>query len=252
MKKTISDICYVTREDQPLCLDLYLPDSDRFDLLVYFHGGGLEKGDKDDSTTRLMAPWLAERGVAVASVNYRMYPDARYPDFIQDAAQSVCWLSQHIQEYGDCRRIVVSGSSAGGYLSMMLCFDRRWYDACGEFPVPVAGYVHDAGQPTCHFRVLQERGVDKKRLIVDDSCPLYHVGTEREYPSMMFLVSDDDMKNRLEQTQLMLSTLRHFGYDEQKILYQVMHGKHCAHGKSVDENGDSVLGKLMLSFLRQL
>ena len=209
-------------------LDLYFPDATQFDLFVYFHGGGLKSGHKADETAKLIAPFLAEHGVAVASCNYRMYPDAKYPDFVRDAASAVHWLSQHVGDYGKCARIFVGGSSAGGYLSMMLCFDSKWYAEKGEFPVPVCGYFHDAGQPTCHFNVLRERGIDSRRVIIDDSAPLYHIGTAEEYPPMAFVVSDNDMKNRFEQTQLVLSTLRHFGYDQSKIFYHLMHGTHCA------------------------
>lgn len=232
-------------------LDLYLPDTTQFDLFVYFHGGGLKSGHKADETAKLIAPFLAEHGVAVASCNYRMYPDAKYPDFVRDAASAVHWLSQHVGDYGKCERIFVGGSSAGGYLSMMLCFDGRWYAEKGDFPVPVCGYFHDAGQPTCHFNVLRERGIDSRRVIIDDSAPLYHIGTAEEYPPMAFVVSDNDMKNRFEQTQLVLSTLRHFGYDQSKIFYHLMHGTHCAHGFKVDDAGDSVLGKMILEFIEK-
>lgn len=250
--KLLQNIPYANRDGKNLCLDLYLPNAETFDLFVYFHGGGLDHGDKANTTAQLIGPYLAERHIAVASLNYRLYPNAHYPDFLRDAAAGVHWISNHIRDYGKCRRLFVGGSSAGGYLSMMLCFDRRWLAACGDLAVPIAGYVHDSGQPTCHFNVLRERGIDTRRIIIDDSAPLYHIGAEPEYPPMLFLVSDHDMKNRYEQTQLVLSTLRHFEYDQNKIFYQLMHGKHCAHGKSVDENGDSVLGKIILEFIQQV
>lgn len=232
-------------------LDLYLPDEGSFDLFIYFHGGGLEKGDKTASATALSAPYLTARGVAVASCNYRMYPNAKYPDFVEDAAAAVCFLSRHIGEYGECRRVFVGGSSAGGFLSMMLCFDPRWYAAAGGTALPIAGYFHDAGQPTCHYNVLRERGIDPRRVMVDDSAPLYHV-CDAEYPPMRFIVSDNDMKGRFEQTQVMLATLRHFGYPEEKLSYRLMHGKHCAYCKAVDEKGDSVLGKMILDFIQKV
>ncbi len=247
--KTLKDIPYIQHNGKDVCLDLYLPDSDSFDLFVYFHGGGLERGDKANTAVGLFAPYLTERGVAVASLNYRIYPDAKYPDFIRDGAAGVCWLSNHIGEHGSCKRMFVGGSSAGGYLSMMLCFDGRWYAECDAFPIPIAGYFHNAGQPTCHFNVLRERGVDPKRVIIDDSAPLFHIGTAKEYPPMMIVVSDHDMQNRYEQTGLLLSTLKHFAYEESKILYRLMHGKHCAHDKQTDENGNSVLGKMIIELI---
>ncbi|MBQ8356643.1 MAG: alpha/beta hydrolase [Clostridia bacterium] len=250
--KTVANICYIERESEELFLDLYLPEADAFDVFVYFHGGGLERGDKGTETTKLMGAYLTKHKVALASCNYRMYPNAKYPDFVRDAAAAVHWVSNHIGQYGKCNRVFVGGSSAGGYLSMMLCFDRRWYAECGEFPIPVAGYFHNAGQPTCHFNVLRERGIDTRRVMIDDSAPLYHIGTSPDYPPMMFVVADDDMKNRFEQTQLVLSTLRHFEYDESKIYHQLMHGKHCSYNSAVDEKGDSVLGKMVFAFIQKV
>jgi len=108
----------------------------------------------------------------------------------------------------------------------------------------IKGYVHDAGQPTTHFNVLRERGIDSRRVIVDEAAPLFHIGKAAGYPPMMFIVSDNDMKNRYEQTQLVLSTLKHFGYDESKIHYRLMHGTHCHYSNSEE------LGKIICDFVK--
>ena len=250
--KLIQDITYVSREEEDIHLDLYLPDSEKFDIFVFFHGGGLERGNKANTSARLIGPWLSERGVAVASCDYRKYPNAKYPDFVRDAAAAVHWVSNNISKYGKCKRIFVGGNSAGAYLSMMLCFDARWYAECGELPIAVAGYFHDSGQPTCHFNVLRERGIDTRRIIIDDSAPLYHMGVCVDVPPMMFVNSDDDIQNRHEQIGLVLSTLKHFEYDESKIYHKLMHGRHCEHCKAVDENGDSVFGRMILDFIEKI
>ena len=38
----------------------------------------------------------------------------------------------------------------------MLCFDEKYLKAVGMLPTDIAGYIHDAGQPTSHFNVLKE------------------------------------------------------------------------------------------------
>ncbi len=244
--KLISDISYGKHPAN--VLDLYLPEQEEFDLLIYFHGGGFIGGSKTKPSRVRVAQQVAEGGVAVASADYRLYPEAKYPDFIEDAATAVAWAVKHIGEYGKCKRIFISGSSAGGYLSMMLCFDRRWLGAHGLNPMDFDGFIHDAGQPTAHFNVLKERGLDTRRVIVDDSAPLYHIGVDEEYPPMLFIVSDNDMENRLEQTHLVLSTLKHFGHETEMILF---HGKHCEHGRIVDENGVNPFAKMILEFINQ-
>ena len=62
---------------------------------------------------------------------------------------------------------------------------------------------------------------------------------------MIFIVSDNDMINRYEQTQLTISTLKHFGYDERKIQYRLMHGTHCQYSETTE------FGKIMCKFTEE-
>ena len=243
--KTINDVCYC--KTHKLYLDVYLPECQNFPVFVYIHGGGLKNGDKAE--TQELFKFLTRHGVAVVAPNYRMYPTAHYPDFLVDSAKAVAWTFENISNYGNATGIYVGGSSAGGYLSQMLCFDERWLSAHGIKPSDIAGYVHDAGQPTSHFNVLRERGVDSRRVIVDESAPLYHIDDSRSYPPMLIIVSDDDMENRYEQTMLLMSTLKHFGHTE-NVKLKVMHGTHCAYVMQTDEHGDSIFGKLVLELIR--
>ena len=241
--KSVCDIPY----KENLKLDLHLPDEGAFDLFVYFHGGGLEHGNR--RVPSHFAEGFCKRGVAVASVEYRMYPQAKYPDFLVDAAASVRYLFDHIGEYGECKRIFAGGSSAGGYISMMLCFDGQYLGAYGLDPTDLSGYIHDAGQPTAHFRVLSERGLDPKRLVVDETAPLYHIGCCEKYAPMIFFVSDNDMFGRLEQVRLTVKTLHHFGHTQNVYLKELV-GKHCEHTFKKDEAEDSVFAELVSDFIK--
>ena len=241
----ITDIIY---NEHGQVLDVHTTDKDPDAVFVYFHGGGLEEGSKDANFK--FAEYLTKHNVAVVDANYRMYPDAKYPDFIEDAADVVAWTFEHIKEYVNCDKIYVAGTSAGGYLTMMLCFDERYLEKRGINVNDIAGFVHDAGQPTVHFNVLREYGLDTRRVIIDERAPLYYIGANgNEAPPMFFFVSDNDMENRYEQIQLTLSTLRHFGYDMNKIYHRVMHGRHCAYVSAIDENGDSIFGKIVREFI---
>ena len=232
-----------------LYLNLFLPESDSFDLFVYLHGGGLKIGSRKSGWA--MAETLAKHNIATASIDYSLYPDAQYPDFIVDSADSLRWLKDNISQFGNCKRIFVGGSSAGGYISMMLCFDEKYLRNAGLEPSDIAGYIHDSGQPTAHFQVLEEAGMDKRRLIVDETAPLYFVGTQETYPPMLFLVSDNDMFARYEQIMLMIKTLNHFGHKD-NIFFEMMHGKHCEHVYQKDDNGNGVFGTIIASFMNKV
>ena len=242
--KVLQNIPYTASADDVHLLDVYLPEKPNGHLFFYAHGGGLEAGDKGDASC--FAEYLSSRGTAVVSINYRMYPHAHYPDYIWDTAQALAFVKGKMQEWG-AGQLYVGGSSAGGYLSMMLCFDPVYLQKFGMSNQDIAGYFHDAGQPTAHFRVLKERNIDSRRVIVDESCALFHVGTQMDYPPMRFIVSDQDMKNRYEQTMLMLSTLRHFGF--QKADHVLMHGGHCAYIGRM-EGEESVFGRMIEAFIQ--
>ena len=241
--KIIKDVIY----SDGLALDIYLPETKSFKALIYIHGGGLEAGSKEDAAP--FAPYLAKRGIATFSVNYRMYPTARYPEFIEDCAKAVSWVKSNVKNYGECTEIFIGGSSAGGYISQLLCFDKRYLAAHGLAPTDFAGFILDAGQPTCHFNVLRERGIDGRRIIIDESAALYHVGTDEKYPPMFIIYSDNDMENRPEQTVLLVSTLKHFGHVD-NVTVKMMHGKHCEYINKMDEQGESVFGKLLYDYIK--
>lgn len=241
--KIIRDIPYTKTGKE--CIDLYLPEDKPKSTFLYFHGGGIEAGDKNHADA--FASYLADRGVALFSANYRMYPTAKYPEFIIDSAQAVKWSLDYIRENFDGIKLYVGGSSAGGYISMMLSFDTSYLKNVGVNPDEVAGYLHDAGQPTAHFNVLRERGIDSRRIIIDESAPLYHIGTSEKYPPMRFIVSDNDITSRYEQTMLTLKTLEHFGYEGYD--YVLMHGKHVQYVHEIGEDGVSPMGKLIYDFI---
>ena len=211
-------------------LDVYLPEGKINAVFLYIHGGGIEAGTKNDGN--YFAALLAEQGISTVSINYRLYPEAKFPDFIEDSADAVAWVFQNKELFGGCDKVFVGGSSAGGYLSMN-----------------ISGFVHDSGQPTSHFNVLKEMGKDFRRVIVDETAPLYFVGLEKEYPPMLFIVADQDMENRYEQTVLVRSTMEHFEYDMSKVELKLMHGRHCAHVSADDENGENILGTIVRDFI---
>ena len=247
--RVYSDIAYLN--NSPLQkLDVLLPDTDgEYPVFIYFHGGGIKNGDKGE--TVYSRETITNRGIAMVSVNYRMYPDTKYPEFIEDCAAAVAWTFKHIKEYCAPKGIYVGGSSAGGYLSMMLCFDKRWLAPHGLYPTDIAGYIHDAGQPTAHFTVLKYEGYDPRRVIVNEMAPLYHIGVDAHYSPMLFIVSDNDMQNRYEQTMLVISTLKHFGHTEPEIQCKIMHGGHCHYTRKdhLDENGVSPFGVIVADYI---
>lgn len=244
-----SKVCYAENNDPAHYMNVYLPDEgDSFPVFLYFHGGGLVHGT--ENAGKHWPQYLTEQGIAVVSANYRLYPNAKFPDFLDDGANAIAWVKNKMHEYCNVESIFVGGSSAGGYISMMLCFDPQYREKFGIAPEDVAGYVFDAGQPTTHFSVLSERGINSGRQIIDDGAPIYHVGREKKYPPMLILVADNDMKNRYEQTLLLMDTLKWNGHED--IEFHYLHCGHCRYVNRFDENGESIFGKKVCGFIRRI
>lgn len=114
------DLEYARRGEQRLLLDLYLPEkpSDRpLPPVVWVHGGGWNAGSKD----RCPAAYLAAEGFAVASINYRLSQQARWPAQIDDCREAIRWLRREAKSRGfAAERIGVWGGSAGGHLVALL------------------------------------------------------------------------------------------------------------------------------------
>ncbi len=126
-------------------LDIYLPaEGDPKALLVFFYGGGWESGERADY--RFVAAAFAGAGYAVAIPDYRLYPQVRYPEFLQDGAQALAALAAHPQLAALVpERTFVAGHSAGAWISVMLALERRWLQAGGVEPDELAGVIGLAG-----------------------------------------------------------------------------------------------------------
>jgi acetyl esterase/lipase len=122
-------------------LDLYMPAGDTRDapVLVFFYGGGWERGAKED--LRDTATALTAAGMIVALPDYRLYPQAVFPQFVEDCALAVARVGQTIASMGGHHPLFVGGHSAGAYNAAMLAADERYLAAAGVPPDAVAGYV---------------------------------------------------------------------------------------------------------------
>lgn len=246
--RIIKDIRYSPIDDGYHIIDLYLPEGECKALLLYFHGGGLVEGSRDLDDMPCFFQNMTDAGLGVASAEYRMYPKAKYPEFIEDASKAVAYAKNELLSLADCEKLIVCGTSAGGYLTMMLCFDKAWLSVHGIMPSEIDGFIHDAGQPTVHFNVLKEMGLDSRLAIIDEKAPLYHVG-KSDIPPMQFIISDDDIPGRLEETENMMDRIKRSGYDMSRVSLVKAHGKHVQYIKEADDVGDNRFAKIIIPFI---
>ncbi|MGK5639099.1 alpha/beta hydrolase [Streptomyces sp. URMC 126] len=95
-------------------------------LLYYLHGGGLIMGNAWSVLPRILREWVLPLGMAVVSVEYRLAPEARYPEPLEDCYAGLVWATEHADELGiDADRVVIGGKSAGGGLAAALALLAR-------------------------------------------------------------------------------------------------------------------------------
>lgn len=138
------DIAYGTEPRQQL--DLYIPEglATRAPVLLFFYGGGWQSGTK--SLYPALGQAFAAQGILVAIADYRLYPQVRYPAFLQDSAQAFAFVRDHTAQYGsNPRQLIIAGHSAGAYNAMMLASDPHYLKDAGADIAQICGVIGIAG-----------------------------------------------------------------------------------------------------------
>jgi acetyl esterase/lipase len=146
------DQTYGFQNNIALKLDVWEPKDNQTPLptVLYIHGGGWFFGDRTGAFPQLL-PYFA-RGWNVINVEYRMSGQSLAPAAVEDSVCALRWVYRHDKEFHiDVNRIIVTGHSAGGHLSLMLgLFDPSsgLDSACpadpawGDVPLKVAAVVN--------------------------------------------------------------------------------------------------------------
>ena len=202
-------------------LDVFLPlgSGPPRPLVVFFYGGSWTRGERADY--RFVGEALASHGVAAIVADYRLSPQARYPQFLEDCARAVKWAFDHAPELGvDTQRIHLMGHSAGAYNAAMLALDARWLAAVGLAPHRLAGWIGVAGP----YDFLPIVNPDAQVAFnwpgtPPESQPIAHVsaGAPR---ALLLAASQDDKVNPQRSTVGLARRLREAGAPVRHKLYE--------------------------------
>jgi acetyl esterase/lipase len=141
------DVVYAGANNTPLKLDIWYPrdNPNPTPTLVYIHGGGWIFGTKEGSVYQFL-PYL-ERGWRVVNVEYRMAGNSLAPGAVEDTRCALRWIHRNAAQWKfDTSKIVLTGHSAGGHLSLITAMlpkgtpiDNRCY---GDEDLRVAAVVN--------------------------------------------------------------------------------------------------------------
>ena len=145
-------------------------------LIVFVHGGGWNRGSKDNATGRFKAEHFPQQGYAFASIDYRLVPAATVEQQAADVAAAVKALVDRANMLGiDRRRIVLMGHSAGAHLVALVGTDERYLKGAGlsfadiSGVIPIDGAAYDVaaqmkdGPPIMKKTYVQAFGTDPAR-----------------------------------------------------------------------------------------
>jgi acetyl esterase/lipase len=161
-------------------------------VLIFYHGGGWVHGDR--RAYDFVARAFAAEGFVVVVPDYRKVPDVRFPAFLQDGAQAVHWVRDHVRQFGgDPDRIALSGHSAGGYTTAMLALDPRWLRAEGVDPAIVKAGVPMCG-PYDFFPFNKKRSIDAFKGVKDGPMTQPITFARRDAPPLLLLTAGKDVQ----------------------------------------------------------
>ena len=212
------DVAYGNNPRQKL--DIYRPASasNASPVIVFFFGGNWKSGERKDYA--FVGRALAKRGFVVVVPDYRLYPEVRYPDFVDDSAAAVAWTAREIGNYGgDASKLFVMGHSAGAYNAAMVALDPRFLARQGVKAGAVRGFIGLAGP----YNFLPIENPDTQRAFSfpntpADSQPINHVSAASP-PSLLIAANKDKLVDPARNTGQLASKLRANGVPVREVYF---------------------------------
>lgn len=201
-------------------LDVYVPRHPMANapVVVFFYGGSWNSGSRSDYG--FVGEALASRGIVAVLADYRLYPQVRYPLFLEDGAHAVAWTHEHIRQFsGNPQRLYLMGHSSGAYNAAMLALDPDLLGAVGLSPHNLSGWIGLAGP----YDFLPIKNPDVRPVFFwpdspPQSQPINHVSRGAP-PALLMAATDDDLVNPTRNTGGLARKLREAGVPVQDLYF---------------------------------
>ena len=198
--------------------DLYLPKvlTKPAPIVLFFYGGAFRAGRK--SEYRVVGEALASKGIIVAVADYRIYPDARFPDFLEDGAKALAAVHARAAAFGgDPARIFLAGHSAGAYISVMLAANPVYLRAANADPSWIRGVIAIAGryhELPINDAIIRDTFRGPAR---PETRPATFITGKR--PPMLLVAGSSESPEVLESHSKLATHLRAHGSEVEEITY---------------------------------
>ncbi len=205
---THRDIEYAAVDGHRLLLDVYQPaNAKAAPLVIWVHGGAWRAGSKASvPVTRLL-----DHDFAIASVDYRLSPVAKFPAQIHDIKAAIRFLRANAGKYSvNYDRFVIAGASAGGHLAALVGVSNGVKELEGELG-------DHAGTSSDVQNIVSFYGASNLQTILSQSTP--H-GLSVRVPALQLLLGGQpDEKAELAK---LASPVAHVDNDDPPLL--LIHG----------------------------
>lgn len=239
---------------RPLSLDLRMPDAAGAPLVLFLHGGGWARGSRKEFLPGLCDAQSFDRivdaGIAIASGDYRLSGEARFPAQLDDVDAAVDWLREHADELGiDASRLVLWGVSAGATLAALSALRRDdvhgvvdWFGPAELFAMA----AHDSGEPPEATREARWLGGPAIELpeIARAASPVFQVHADAPPFQVSHGTADEHVP--FAQSEALVEALRGAGADVE--FHPIPGGRHFWQG--VDDIGP--LFERAIDFIRRV
>lgn len=207
--------------ERRLTLDVYTPvGARRAPVVVFFYGGRWTTGSVADF--HFVGQALASEGFVAVLPEYRHYPQARFPEFIADAARAVRWAQQQAERYGgDPDKVFVMGHSSGAHLAALLALAPEFLAAAGGDRAKLKGMIGLAGP----YDFLPLTDPDLRDMFgpperYELSQPIAHV--DGDNPPLLLLHGEDDETVRVRNTVNLAAAVKRAGGSVEAVIYPEM------------------------------
>jgi len=192
-------------------------------VMVFIHGGSWARGKPESYA--FAGRTFAEHGFLAVVAGYRLYPDARYPAMLEDAAMAVAWARRNARRLGgDPDQIWLSGHSAGAYNAISIALDPRWLAAEGVPERAIAGAIGLSGPYDFYpFDTESTRNSFGAYADPEATQPVNHVRSDA--PPLLLLTGDSDTTVKPRNTAALAQAMRAIGGTVESEVYPGMdHG----------------------------
>jgi acetyl esterase/lipase len=242
--QVIRDIEYARAREQSLKLDLHLPPGKTSSpLIVWVHGGAWRSGSKNS----MPLSKLIEDGYAIASVDYRLSTEAKFPAQVHDIKAAIRFLRAHGNDWKlSSKKIAIAGDSAGAHFAALVGVSNGNGELEGEVgndrtqSSDVQGIIsfYGAANLTTILKQSTPHGLSVRvpalELLLGDqptnvlalahlASPVFHV--DRHDPPLLLLHGDQDPQMPINQSHELCGA-----YQKVKapVQFEIVHG--AAHG----------------------